>query len=161
MCSLNDFCPYGLCSDNGSTGLHGWCVSQNQIGQWRHMSQGGCISINMLWYQYRDPYHKVKMVMRSVNWNRFKSLRYRNRTYSFISSFNRWSCKHLLYTLKSYNDTNRLLTCPQLCPHKQLIEVYASHELVVTDPFKLAGLILGLHPANERRRYKVTPSLIG
>ena len=24
-----------------------------------------------------------------------------------------------------------------------------------------AGLILGLPPANERRRYKVTPSLIG
>ena len=24
-----------------------------------------------------------------------------------------------------------------------------------------AGLILGLHPANERRRYKVMPSLIG
>ena len=24
-----------------------------------------------------------------------------------------------------------------------------------------SGLILGLHPANERRRYKVTPSLIG
>ena len=24
-----------------------------------------------------------------------------------------------------------------------------------------AGLILDLHPANERRRYKVTPSLIG
>ena len=23
------------------------------------------------------------------------------------------------------------------------------------------GLILGMHPANERRRYKVTPSLIG
>ena len=23
------------------------------------------------------------------------------------------------------------------------------------------GLILGLHPANERRPYKVTPSLIG
>ena len=27
--------------------------------------------------------------------------------------------------------------------------------------WKSAGLILGLHPANERRRYKVTPSLIG
>ena len=27
--------------------------------------------------------------------------------------------------------------------------------------FQYAGLILGLHPANERRRYKVTPSLIG
>ena len=26
---------------------------------------------------------------------------------------------------------------------------------------KNAGLILGLRPANERRRYKVTPSLIG
>ena len=25
----------------------------------------------------------------------------------------------------------------------------------------LSGLIFGLHPANERRRYKVTPSLIG
>ena len=24
-----------------------------------------------------------------------------------------------------------------------------------------SGMILGLHPANERRRYKVTPSLIG
>ena len=24
-----------------------------------------------------------------------------------------------------------------------------------------AGVFLGLHPANERRRYKVTPSLIG
>ena len=27
--------------------------------------------------------------------------------------------------------------------------------------FHQAGLILGLRPANERRRYKVTPSLIG
>ena len=24
-----------------------------------------------------------------------------------------------------------------------------------------SGMILGLHPANDRRRYKVTPSLIG
>ena len=27
--------------------------------------------------------------------------------------------------------------------------------------YQVTGLILGLHPANERRRYKVTPSLIG
>ena len=27
--------------------------------------------------------------------------------------------------------------------------------------YELSGLILGLRPANERRRYKVTPSLIG
>ena len=26
---------------------------------------------------------------------------------------------------------------------------------------QVSGLILGLHPANERRRFKVTPSLIG
>ena len=26
---------------------------------------------------------------------------------------------------------------------------------------RISGLIWGLHPANERRRYKVTPSLIG
>ena len=28
-------------------------------------------------------------------------------------------------------------------------------------PLNTTGLILGLHPANERRRYNVTPSLIG
>ena len=27
--------------------------------------------------------------------------------------------------------------------------------------YRVTGLILGLRPANERRRYKVTPSLIG
>ena len=27
--------------------------------------------------------------------------------------------------------------------------------------YKIAGLILGLHPVNERHRYKVTPFLIG
>ena len=26
---------------------------------------------------------------------------------------------------------------------------------------QFTGLILGLHPANERRRYEVTPSLVG
>ena len=33
--------------------------------------------------------------------------------------------------------------------------------LLVKDSLHLVGLILGLHPANERRRYKVTSSLIG
>ena len=32
---------------------------------------------------------------------------------------------------------------------------------VVYEQINISGLILGLHPANERRRYKVTPSLIG
>ena len=35
-----------------------------------------------------------------------------------------------------------------------------SHELQWLNHM-IAGLILGLHPTNERRRYKVTPSLIG
>ena len=32
---------------------------------------------------------------------------------------------------------------------------------VVYEQINISGLILGLHPANERRRYKVTLSLIG
>ena len=36
----------------------------------------------------------------------------------------------------------------------------SSNEAVWLD-LKISGLILGLRPANERRRYKVTPSLIG
>ena len=39
-------------------------------------------------------------------------------------------------------------------PFSGIITVY------LYKPYK-PGLILGLHPANERRRYKVTPSLIG
>ena len=44
--------------------------------------------------------------------------------------------------------------------------VLAAKELMFTCMFYLyhdlmSGLILGLHPANERRHYKVTPSLIG
>ena len=38
------------------------------------------------------------------------------------------------------------------------------NELAVSDVMHLkalSGLILGLRPANERRRYKVTPFLIG
>ena len=36
-----------------------------------------------------------------------------------------------------------------------------SHPHVWTKGVYIAGLILGSCPANERRRYKVTPSLIG
>ena len=32
---------------------------------------------------------------------------------------------------------------------------------VTTPSDDTTGMIIGLHPANERRRYKVTPSLIG
>ena len=31
----------------------------------------------------------------------------------------------------------------------------------MASPSYITKLILGLHPANKRRRYKVTPSLIG
>ena len=33
--------------------------------------------------------------------------------------------------------------------------------VLVFDATTISGPILGLHPASERRRYKVTPSLIG
>ena len=33
--------------------------------------------------------------------------------------------------------------------------------LMVHENLQMSGLIQGLRPANERRRYKVTPSLIG
>ena len=37
------------------------------------------------------------------------------------------------------------------------------HRSILTKPYDTSttGPILGLHPANERRRFKVTPSLIG
>ena len=38
-----------------------------------------------------------------------------------------------------------------------MFDVYVTCESVCIN----SGLILGLRPANERRRYKVTPSLIG
>ena len=41
-----------------------------------------------------------------------------------------------------------------------IIFFLASVAVMSTD-FKISGLILGLHPANERRRYFVTASLIG
>ena len=50
-----------------------------------------------------------------------------------------------------------------LAPLKKKSGVYevsaAQHTFKVNKG--VAGLILGLHPANERRRYKVTPSPIG
>ena len=43
-----------------------------------------------------------------------------------------------------------------LCPGVDVLK----HTTLQTNTV-VAGLILGLRPANERRRYKVTPSLIG
>ena len=37
----------------------------------------------------------------------------------------------------------------------------ASEAVLINMAQYITGLILGLRPANERRRYKVTPSLIG
>ena len=42
------------------------------------------------------------------------------------------------------------------------VNTVAADVLIMQDEhIYVSGLILGLHPANERRRYKVTPSLIG
>ena len=40
-------------------------------------------------------------------------------------------------------------------------EIETFGENLVINSHATAGLILGLHPANERCRYKVTPSLTG
>ena len=42
-----------------------------------------------------------------------------------------------------------------------MVLYFADSVLRVTVNDICAGLILGLRPANDRRRYKVTPSLIG
>ena len=46
---------------------------------------------------------------------------------------------------------------PQLIPYDSFIPA----DKTVISPVYYTRLILGLHLANERRRYKVTPSLIG
>ena len=56
---------------------------------------------------------------------------------------------NVLFHWRAYASTGRIV----LIPRTNKIE----GKLAVSLP----GLILGLHPANERRRYKVTPSLIG
>ena len=43
----------------------------------------------------------------------------------------------------------------------QCVKNFASGEHKAGQRDMEPGLILGLHPTNERRRYKVTPSLIG
>ena len=42
------------------------------------------------------------------------------------------------------------------CVYSQLLILCA-----IVVQYKVTGLILGLHPANVRRHYKVSPSLIG
>ena len=52
-----------------------------------------------------------------------------------------------------------MLCCEALQPLEQVKNNRVkSHGMIVT---LISGMILGLRPANERRRYKVTPSLIG
>ena len=66
------------------------------------------------------------------------------------------------------------VTCFQLLPVKGGMHYFTSDTIVaadcssqsdvetfVTKSYVTSGLILGLRPVNERRRYKVTPSLIG
>ena len=42
-----------------------------------------------------------------------------------------------------------------------VFDTRTKHTPLFVTKYILPGLILGLRPANERRRYKVTPSLIG
>ena len=53
----------------------------------------------------------------------------------------------------------RIDTYASPCPASEII-VLIAHWLDWMSKY-ISGLILGLRPADERRRYKVTPSLIG
>ena len=57
--------------------------------------------------------------------------------------------------------TKILLKCEQVFYYHLIFSDFDSllHSAQFTEP--RLGLILGLHPANERRRYKVSASLIG
>ena len=41
------------------------------------------------------------------------------------------------------------------------MQIYPLIHVLLEPLYWISALILGLHPANKRRRYKVTPSLIG
>ena len=43
---------------------------------------------------------------------------------------------------------------------REIVFKVLTHTMCEIDKESITGLILGLHPTNERRRYKVTPSLI-
>ena len=47
--------------------------------------------------------------------------------------------------------------CPIIGDHAKQTRVFGN---ILTHMLTISGLILGLRPANEKRRYKVTPSLI-
>ena len=52
---------------------------------------------------------------------------------------------------------NSRISCARHTCENLTILIIISKAIVAVTP----GLILGLHPPNERRRYKVTPPLIG
>ena len=54
--------------------------------------------------------------------------------------------------------TTKYLLCTT---HLHLIENIYARTILMSEQHVISGLILGLRPANERRRYKVTSSLIG
>ena len=54
--------------------------------------------------------------------------------------------------ISGYGKTNKVYYC-------NVVHIYDT--VLALLEIQITGLILGLHPANERRRYKVTPSLIG
>ena len=71
-----------------------------------------------------------------------------NGVYNFVNSRQVLPRCHGVSIYPPYIDQGWFLACTQSTP---------GHGV----PIYIPGLILGLRPANERRRYKVTPSLIG
>ena len=67
------------------------------------------------------------------------------------------SCPYISNTQKGTNNTQTTLT--QMTNDAIITSLLRQNDVTLT--YQWPGLILGLRPANERRRYKITPSLIG
>ena len=73
-----------------------------------------------------------------------------------------WGClKNIDYDVEYYVT---LITSPEINEHRTISDMCDRCAILLfkcmTNATQCTGLILGLHPANERRRYEVTSSLI-
>ena len=72
-----------------------------------------------------------------------------------------WAIQHIDWLVQErHNSIAKALEVRLFCTNPSISKDNSSQALIY-QAYKERGLILGLRPANERRRYKVTPSLIG
>ena len=151
----NDCCqtlnPKDLYIDNLLvTGCTQVCHSDNL-----RMTTSGATSnekvVNMtmtFWFQWRDN-------SRSSQWCFFPQNIWPDNSVSVKYFYTGGECN--IETEISSHKRYFVIGCTENCQNDSQWRKFRQYDI----PFQLTGLILGLRPANERRRYKVTPSLIG